>query len=154
MNRRNFLITPPAMALAMGLAGTALPSLGAPAIIGAGTRILPRDGSKPRIVICGGGWGGMTAARYLRELIPDSDVVLLERNPTWTGEKPLDMSDSELRSVSPIHLQYLKNMGVAAVYTPKDYALDTIMVGLAKVVERAIARRDAEAAEPRREEVF
>ncbi|MEE8630411.1 MULTISPECIES: protein meaA [Methylobacterium] len=48
----------------------------------------------------------------------------------------------------------LKNMGVAAVYTPKDYALDTIMVGLAKVVERAIARRDAEAAEPRREEVF
>jgi light-regulated signal transduction histidine kinase (bacteriophytochrome) len=33
-------------------------------------------------------------------------------NP-MTG-KPLDMSDCALRSVSPIHLQYLKNMGVAA----------------------------------------
>ncbi|RYG86557.1 MAG: GAF domain-containing protein, partial [Alphaproteobacteria bacterium] len=31
------------------------------------------------------------------------------REPT-----PLDMSDASLRSVSPIHLQYLKNMGVAA----------------------------------------
>ncbi|MGX7703365.1 protein meaA [Methylobacterium sp. Gmos1] len=48
----------------------------------------------------------------------------------------------------------LKNMGVAAIYTPKDYALDTIMVGLAKVVERSIARREAEEAAPRREEVF
>lgn len=48
----------------------------------------------------------------------------------------------------------LKNMGVAAIYTPKDYALDTIMVGLAKVVERSIAKREAESAEPRREEVF
>ncbi|MFT2603975.1 hypothetical protein ACMWQW_29305, partial [Escherichia coli] len=48
----------------------------------------------------------------------------------------------------------LKNMGVAAVYTPKDYAIDTIMVGLAKVVERAIARREAEEAQPTREIVF
>lgn len=48
----------------------------------------------------------------------------------------------------------LKNMGVAAIYTPKDYALDTIMVGLAKVVERSIAKREAEDSEPRREEVF
>ena len=28
--------------------------------------------------------------------------------------EPLDMSDCVLRSVSPIHIQYLKNMGVAA----------------------------------------
>ncbi|TGD92895.1 protein meaA [Methylobacterium nonmethylotrophicum] len=56
--------------------------------------------------------------------------------------------------ISPEDELVLKNMGVAAIYTPKDYALDTIMVGLAKVVERAIARREAEDAEPRREEVF
>ena len=86
MNRRNFLITPPALALAIGMGGTPLPALAAPAIITSSTRILPREGKKPRIVICGGGWGGMTAARYLRELIPNSDVVLLERNPTfWSG---------------------------------------------------------------------
>lgn len=85
MKRRNFLITPPAVALA----GTAaLPGLAqaAPAVITSQSRILPREGSKPRIVICGGGWGGLTAARYLRELIPNSDVVLLERNASfWSG---------------------------------------------------------------------
>ncbi|RVU19771.1 protein meaA [Methylobacterium oryzihabitans] len=56
--------------------------------------------------------------------------------------------------ISPEDEQVLKNMGVSAVYTPKDYSLDTIMVGLAKVVERAIAKREAEEGAPRREEVF
>ena len=89
MKRRNFLITPSALALgaAAGAAAT-VPgiALAAPSIITPQSRILPRTGKGPRIVICGGGWGGMTAARYLRELIPHSDVVLLERNPTfWSG---------------------------------------------------------------------
>ncbi len=39
----------------------------------------------------------------------------------------------------------LKNMGVAAIYTPKDYALDAIMADVVRVVERGLARR-AEAA--------
>jgi (2R)-ethylmalonyl-CoA mutase len=37
----------------------------------------------------------------------------------------------------------LKNMGVTAVYTPKDYVLDKIMIGLAKVVERALDTSEA-----------
>lgn len=43
--------------------------------------------------------------------------------------------------------QVLKNMGVTAVYTPKDYELDKIMVGLAKVVERALDKRAADRAD-------
>ncbi|HEX2727841.1 MAG TPA: protein meaA, partial [Beijerinckiaceae bacterium] len=35
----------------------------------------------------------------------------------------------------------LNNLGVAAVYTPKNYALDTIMADIVRVVERSIARR-------------
>ena len=35
----------------------------------------------------------------------------------------------------------LRNMGVAAVYTPKDYELDRIMVDMARVVERSLSRR-------------
>ncbi len=82
MQRRHFLITPPALALGAA-AGSAL---AAPAAISAQSSILPRRGKGPRIVVCGGGWGGLTAARYLRELIPGADVVLLERNPTfWSG---------------------------------------------------------------------
>lgn len=49
--------------------------------------------------------------------------------------------------ISPDDELVLKNMGVTAVYTPKDYILDTIMVGIAKVVERALDKRAAEQAD-------
>lgn len=39
-----------------------------------------------RVVIVGGGWGGLTAARELRARAPDLEVVLLERNAAfWSG---------------------------------------------------------------------
>ena len=83
MDRRSFLLTPPA--LAIGAIATPSTLLAAPAIH-SNTQLLPRRGKGPRIVIAGGGWGGMTAARYLRQHIPDADVILLERNPTfWSG---------------------------------------------------------------------
>jgi NADPH-dependent 2,4-dienoyl-CoA reductase/sulfur reductase-like enzyme len=86
MQRRHFLMTPPAMALGAAAAAAPIATLAAPMIMTPQSHILPRTGKGPRIVICGGGWGGLTAARYLRELIPNSDVVLLERNPTfWSG---------------------------------------------------------------------
>lgn len=36
-----------------------------------------------RIVVIGGGWGGLSAARQLRMLAPDVDVVLIERNAAF-----------------------------------------------------------------------
>jgi two-component system, chemotaxis family, sensor kinase Cph1 len=56
-------------------------------------------------------------ALYLRNLIrliPDSGYEPAVLRPNWTAPMPLDMSDSSLRSVSPVHLQYLANMGVRA----------------------------------------
>ncbi|WP_422679854.1 protein meaA [Chelatococcus albus] len=44
----------------------------------------------------------------------------------------------------------LRNIGVAAVYTPKDYALDAVMAGIVKVVERSL-ERTPEPARGRRE---
>jgi light-regulated signal transduction histidine kinase (bacteriophytochrome) len=55
-------------------------------------------------------------ALYLRNkvrVIPDVDYI----PAPITGEpglRDLDLSDSTIRSVSPVHVQYLKNMGVAA----------------------------------------
>ena len=43
--------------------------------------------------------------------------------------------------ISPEDELVLRNMGVRAVYTPKDYAIDQIMVGLAKVVEKILEHR-------------
>jgi NADH dehydrogenase FAD-containing subunit len=84
MKRRSFLLTPPALALGALI----LPnkSIAAPLAIHSDTTLLARRGKGPRIVICGGGWGGMTAARHLKEKLPEADVILLEKNPTfWSG---------------------------------------------------------------------
>ncbi len=54
-------------------------------------------------------------ALYVRNLvrvIPESTYVPAPLLPPL--ESPLDMSDCALRSVSPVHLQYLRNMGVTA----------------------------------------
>ncbi|MFC7379752.1 histidine kinase dimerization/phosphoacceptor domain -containing protein [Brevundimonas sp. GCM10030266] len=54
-------------------------------------------------------------ALYLRNpvrVIPDSHYQPEALRPA--AERPLDMSDCGLRSVSPVHLQYLRNMGVRA----------------------------------------
>ena len=36
-----------------------------------------------RVVVVGGGWGGLSAARHLRALAPELEVVLLERNSAF-----------------------------------------------------------------------
>ncbi len=54
-------------------------------------------------------------ALYVRNpvrVIPDAHYAPQPLLPV--GDEPLDMSDCGLRSVSPVHLQYLRNMGVRA----------------------------------------
>jgi two-component system, chemotaxis family, sensor kinase Cph1 len=56
-------------------------------------------------------------ALYLRNrirVIPDIAYQPAPLRPGRFGPDPLDMSDSSLRSVSPVHLQYLSNMNVRA----------------------------------------
>src|SRR5690606_11797211 len=58
-------------------------------------------------------------ALYLRNrtrLIPDAkhEPVPLVTSSARAASNPLDLSDSSLRAVSPVHLEYLANMGVAA----------------------------------------
>lgn len=56
-------------------------------------------------------------ALYVRNLvrvIPDVAYVPAPLRPDWAEAGPLDMSDCALRSVSPVHMQYLRNMGVGA----------------------------------------
>jgi light-regulated signal transduction histidine kinase (bacteriophytochrome) len=56
-------------------------------------------------------------ALYVRNLIrviPDIAYTPALLRPFWRAPDPLDMSQGNLRSVSPVHLQYLSNMGVRA----------------------------------------
>lgn len=68
-SRRHFLCS--GVALAASLAGRATLA-----------EMIPR-GRERRVVIVGGGWGGLTAARQLRELAPDLEVVLVEKNAAF-----------------------------------------------------------------------
>ncbi len=68
-------------------------------------------------------------ALYVRNLvrvIPDVRYVPAPIRPAWREPSPLDLSDSILRSVSPIHIAYLRNMGVdasASISIVRDGAL-------------------------------
>lgn len=68
-------------------------------------------------------------ALYLRNpirVIPDSRYTPQPLRPVEPGEPSLDMSDAGLRSVSPIHLQYLRNMGVRASASVSIIVDDTL----------------------------
>jgi NADPH-dependent 2,4-dienoyl-CoA reductase/sulfur reductase-like enzyme len=66
-----------AAAVAASAKAGAQPLLRAP-----GQELMPPPRGK-RVVVLGGGWGGLTAARYLRREAPDTEVVVLERNPVF-----------------------------------------------------------------------
>jgi NADPH-dependent 2,4-dienoyl-CoA reductase/sulfur reductase-like enzyme len=60
---------------------TASAALGATSLLPLPLRAATPKGG--RVVIVGGGWGGLAAARRLRELVPALEVVLLERNAAF-----------------------------------------------------------------------
>lgn len=56
-------------------------------------------------------------ALYIRNrirVIPDIDYAPAPIRPAEANEPPIDLADIGIRSVSPVHVQYLRNMGVAA----------------------------------------
>ncbi len=58
--------------------------------------------------------------KNLIRLIPDvnySPVALVSLKPELARPETLDLSQASLRSVSPIHIKYLQNMGVGATFT-------------------------------------
>lgn len=53
----------------------------------------------------------------LTRLIADVDAVPFKITADSAKRPPLDLTYSQLRAVSPIHIQYLKNMGVASSFS-------------------------------------
>jgi NADPH-dependent 2,4-dienoyl-CoA reductase/sulfur reductase-like enzyme len=75
MNRRHFLAASAAI-------GASLTASAAPLTGSAAAELLPTPKGK-RVVIVGGGWGGLSAARHLRKIAPDLEIVLLEKNAAF-----------------------------------------------------------------------
>ncbi len=78
-NRRQFIAASSAALASTAFSqGTTLPFL-----IGGQSQPLMAKGKAPRIVVCGGGWGGLAVSKQLRQLAPDAEVVMLERNSAF-----------------------------------------------------------------------
>lgn len=89
------------------LAGTALPLL--PRVAG--------GASRPRVVIVGGGFGGATAARYLRGLAPLADVVIVEPNERFVTCPFSNLVIAGMRGMADITWRYdaLEAAGIKVV---------------------------------------
>ena len=81
-------------------------------------RILPATG--PRVVVAGGGWGGLTAAKYIRLMDPDVEVVLIERRPTFHSCPVSNWAIGHLRTIDDITHSYdalTRRHGVRILHT-------------------------------------
>jgi len=109
MTRRDFLRTS-GTGLGLGLltAGCATPMTG---------DISPKTGR--RVVVIGGGWGGATAAKYLRLSDPLLDVVLLEPNDRFVSCPFSNLVLSGVRSMESITFSYhtLRRHGVRLIHS-------------------------------------
>ncbi|HQO52174.1 MAG TPA: FAD-dependent oxidoreductase [Ottowia sp.] len=70
-------------AAAPPVSGVGVQTAPMPAFIGQSTQTLLPRGNAPRVLVVGGGWGGLTTAANLRKQAPGAEVVLIDRNPQF-----------------------------------------------------------------------
>ena len=102
MNRRVFLKA--------GVAGATLAGI-------SGCAALPGSGAKARVAVVGGGYGGATAAKYIRMLDPSIEVVLIEPNEAFVSCPISNMVLGGFRTMADITTPYsgLARYGVRVV---------------------------------------
>ncbi|MDD5366722.1 MAG: NAD(P)/FAD-dependent oxidoreductase [Gallionellaceae bacterium] len=97
-NRREFIKT---LAAASSASALAFPSIA-------------RAAAKARVIVIGGGYGGATAAKYVKLLDPGIDVTLIEPNKTYTSCPLSNEVISGYRDIKTLQIGYdgLKKRGV------------------------------------------
>ncbi|MGV6818081.1 MAG: FCSD flavin-binding domain-containing protein [Thiotrichales bacterium] len=95
LNRRNFLKLAGGASLSggLGLAGCA----SAPSKSGSGSK---------KVVVVGGGYGGATAAKYIKKFDPSVDVTLIEYQKTYTSCPGSNWVIGGLRNIDTITFDY------------------------------------------------
>lgn len=78
LSRRDMLKASGIGAAALALGGVSAAPAAAAENPAVATELLPKPAGK-RVVIVGGGWGGLTAARYIKKEAPEAEVVVLEK---------------------------------------------------------------------------
>ncbi len=94
--------------------------------------LLPR-GKQQRVVICGGGWGGVSAAKFVRQLAPELEVVLLERNAHFFS---CPMSNKWLLDV--VDTQYLIKDYLAVAATHDYHFIQSEIIAIERERKRVV----------------
>lgn len=69
VNRRNFIF-----ASGLGILAVSVPK-----------SVIFGEARGNRVVVVGGGYGGITVAKYVKKLVPESEVFLIEKNPMFVS---------------------------------------------------------------------
>jgi NADPH-dependent 2,4-dienoyl-CoA reductase/sulfur reductase-like enzyme len=106
-----------------GLAGCAAPMKG---------DFAPKAGK--RVVVIGGGWGGATAAKYIRMADPSTEVILLEPNKQFISCPMSNLVLSGVRTLESLTMSYdgLRRRGVRILHeeaSALDPAAHRVRVG-------------------------
>jgi NADPH-dependent 2,4-dienoyl-CoA reductase/sulfur reductase-like enzyme len=115
MTRRDFLRTSTGAALAVsGVAGCAIFKSGTTET----TAAPAPTASGRRVIVVGGGWGGATAAKYLRLSDPSIEVVMIEPNQKFISCPLSNLVLSGVRSIQSLTFGYqgLREYGVKIVH--------------------------------------
>ncbi|RMH80995.1 MAG: NAD(P)/FAD-dependent oxidoreductase [Acidobacteria bacterium] len=80
VTRRDLIKSAGVGALAIGLSSKP--------VLAAAERVVKMEAMLPppkgnRVVVCGGGWGGLTVAKYLKKEDPNIEVILIEKRPNF-----------------------------------------------------------------------
>ncbi len=72
--------------------------------------------SKQRVIVCGGGFGGLTTAKYIKEFYPEAEVMLIEKNSHFTSCPYSNLwlggiEGTSLQELSYSYLQAANNFG-------------------------------------------
>ncbi len=107
ISRRAFLGTS-GVGLGLGLLGGCAPAMKGD--------FAPKTG--PRVVVIGGGWGGATAAKYVRLADPTIEVVLLEPNKEFVSCPLSNLVLSGVRTIDSLTFGYggLRSHGVRILH--------------------------------------
>ena len=136
MTRRDFLKASSAAVVVSSLAGCASTG-GAPAATSTPGELAPNRSGR-RVVVIGGGWGGATAAKYVKLGDPSIDVILLEPNKQFISCPISNHVLSGVRTLDSMTFDYarLRGHGVRVIHdmaTALEPAAHRVRVGEGKL---------------------
>ncbi len=139
-SRRNALKFSAIAAAAIGVTacnkdtGTAESTVSAPeaaastATVGSGSKAFLPPAKGPRVVVVGGGWSGLSVAKYTKKMAPNADVILVEQRQSFMSG-PV----SNLWLVGEVDLDFITNDYLQAARENKYTYFQATVVGVDKV---------------------